>query len=348
MIGVAILGAGIGREHLAAYQELPDRFDVRLIVDRDLDRARAIAGDIRCAADVAAAVYDRSVDLVDICLPPNLHVPTAVSALGYGKHVICEKPLATSLADCDRLAAAADKKGSRIFPVFQYRYGPGLAKLRALIAAGLAGTPHAAAVETHWARGADYYDQSWRGTWAGEQGGAILCHAIHAHDLLCQIMGPVARVSAMLGTRINPIETEDCAAISLQMQNGALCTSSVTLGAARDETRLRFVFAGLTATSGPAPYAPGRDDWTFEARDPACQAELDACLAAVPEEPLGFPGFLAAVADALDGHADRAVSFDDGVGSVALVSALYASARRGTWVDLPITPTDPLYEGWQP
>jgi predicted dehydrogenase len=55
----------------------------------------------------------------------------------------------------------------------------------------------------------------WRGTWAGEAGGAILGHAIHAHDLLCRYFGPVAQVQARLATRVNEIETEDCAAVSM-------------------------------------------------------------------------------------------------------------------------------------
>jgi predicted dehydrogenase len=113
-----------------------------------------------------------------------------------------------------------------------------------------------ASLETHWNRASDYYAVPWRGTWAGESGGAILGHAIHAHDLLCRYFGPVAQCAGAACTRVNPIETEDCAAISMGFANGALATSSVTLGAARDETRLRFVFRDLTATSGTEPYAP--------------------------------------------------------------------------------------------
>jgi predicted dehydrogenase len=60
-----------------------------------------------------------------------------------------------------------------------------------------------ASLETHWNRGPDYYAVPWRGTWAGEAGGAILGHAIHAHDLLCRYFGPVAQVQAQLATRVN-------------------------------------------------------------------------------------------------------------------------------------------------
>jgi predicted dehydrogenase len=205
-----------------------------------------------------------------------------------------------------------------------------------------------ASVETHWNRGTDYYAIPWRGSWAGEAGGAILGHAIHAHDLLCRYFGPVAQVQAQLATAVNPIETEDCAAIALRFANGALATSSVTLGAARDETRLRFVFRDLTATSGTAPYAPAMDHWRFAARDPDRQAEVDGIVAAQADARGSFAGYLSAVADYLDGNAGAAVLFEDGRASVELVTAIYDAARSGRAVTLPLSPEHPLWRGWVP
>ena len=101
--------------------------------------------------------------------------------------------------------------------------------------------------------------------------------------------GPVAEVTALTDTRVNAIETEDCAALALRMENGALATSSVTLGAGEDTTRLRFCFRGLTAESGSAPYAPAEDDWRFTARAPVTQAEVDAVLEEVPQGHAGLP-----------------------------------------------------------
>lgn len=350
MIPVAILGAGIGAEHLAAYRRLTDHFSVAMIVDQDMGRAEALrAGDnFTVAADIAVALDDPAIDLIDICLPPHLHVPVTLQALAAGKHVICEKPLATAMADVDRIKRAAQAARRKVYPVFQYRWGPSLAQLRALIAAGLAGQPQTAAIETHWSRGADYYAVPWRGTWAGEQGGAVLGHAIHNHDLLTHLMGPVAALSAFTTTRVNPIETEDCAAISFEMANGALATSSITLGAATDETRLRLVFDHLTATSGPTPYAPGADPWSFNARDPARQAAIDAVLAQATAERVGFEGFLTAVAQDQANRPNSAVTLEEGAASVALVTAIYHAARTGRRVSLPITADHPLYEGWQP
>ncbi len=348
MITVAILGAGIGAEHLAAYRALPDRFDVSLIVDRDEMRAEAVDATIRRTADIQVALDDPSIDLIDICLPPHLHVATSLQALAAGKHVICEKPIATSLADIEALQRAINASPATFFPVFQYRYGPAVSALESLIAEGLAGAGQVASLETHWARGAEYYDIPWRGTWAGEQGGAVLGHAIHIHDLLTHLMGPVAQVSAMTTTRINRIETEDCAAIAFEMASGALATSSITLGAARDETRLRLVFEWLTATSGTTPYAPATGPWSFEARDPDRQSDIDLVVSRTQDAKPGYIGAFDAIADALQGKDGREVTFEDGAASIELVTAIYDAAKNGARVSLPLTPTHPMFDGWQP
>ena len=351
---VAVLGAGIGREHLKAYLALPDRFEVRALVDVDATRARAVLADeapgagIGVGTDVDAALADPDVGLVDVCLPPHLHAPVSIRALRAGKHVVCEKPLATSLEEADAMLAAAEASGRTLAPVFQYRYGRATARLAALVGAGLAGRPLVASLETHWNRTADYYAVPWRGTWAGENGGAVLGHAIHAHDLLVAVMGPVESVSAHLATRVNAIDVEDCAAIAFRLAGGAVATSSVTLGAATDTTRLRFCFERLTAESGSAPYRPAEDAWTFTARDPADRGRVDEVVAGVPEVRAGFEGFLETLADALDGDPSRAVDAAAGRASIELVAAIYTAARGGRDVALPLDADATLYAGWTP
>ena len=348
---VAIIGAGIGAQHLDAYLTLPERFEVRTICDLDTARAEplaALAQGCTVTADYDAVLADSGIDLVDICLPPHLHLDACLAALAAGKHVICEKPLVSSLADADTLAEAEARAPGRVFPVFQYRFGLGATQLKALIDAGLAGEPFVASLETHWNRDGDYYATPWRGTWAGEQGGAVLGHAIHIHDWLGFILGPVASVHAELATRVNEIETEDCAALAIRMRTGALVTSSITLGAAEDTSRMRFVFRGLTAESGRSPYRPAEDAWTFTARAPVTQGEIDEVLAEIPTPRAGFAGLFEAVADTLDGQPAHPVNLSDGRRALEFVTAVYASARSGAPVNLPLDISHPLYAGWLP
>ena len=134
------------------------------------------------------------------------------------------------------------------------------------------------------------------------------------------------------------------------MTSGALATSSITLGAAGDETRLRFVFEHLTATSGTAPYAPGVQPLNFEARAPQAQAQeqLDAALRKTPIEPTCFDGFFTHIALDLAGRENQAVTLEDWARSVSLVTAIYHSARTGLQVALPRDSSHELYKGWLP
>ena len=176
-----------------------------------------------------------------------------------------------------------------------------MARLRRLIAAGVTGKPLVASIETHWNRLPTYYEVPWRGQKATELGGAIISHAIHAHDLLTFTLGPVRRVFARLATRVNPIETEDCAAIALEMSSGALVTSSVTLGSAEELSKFRFCFADLTAgSSGTPPYRPAEGEWCFIPRGSRQQADIDVALRGFVPRQEGFAGLVEALHAALD------------------------------------------------
>jgi len=355
MLNVAILGAGIGAKHLDGYLGLPDRYRVAAICDLDAEKAGALAAkapDCAAVSDADAVIADPAIDIIDICLPPHLHGPVAFKAFAAGKHVICEKPVAGSVAEADRMLEAARNAGRLFAPIFQYRYGRGLYQLAALQERGLAGKPLVATLETHWNRGADYYAVPWRGKWASERGGAVLGHAIHIHDLVTAFFGPVTEVTAILDTRVNAIETEDCAAISMRTMSGGLVTSSITLGGADDRSRLRLVFDGLSAESGRNPYAPGEDDWTFTARNPEEQPSIDAALGEMEAEiarmPSGYVGQFAAIADSLEGRSAPVVTAEDGVRSIELVAAIYHAARSGAHVHLPLDRDLPVCVDWVP
>lgn len=348
---VGIVGAGIGAEHFQAYLALADRFEVRYMCDLDDARAaQAVSGRkaVTITRSLDQILADPDIDLMDVCLPPHLHLSACSAALQAGKDVICEKPLVASLAEADQLADLMQQTGRQVFPVFQYRYGAGAAKLQKLMAAGLAGTPLVGSLETHWNRDKAYYAVDWRGSWAGERGGAILGHAIHIHDWLSFAFGEIDSVFAYLATRVNEIEVEDCASLSIRMRSGALITSSVTLGAATDTSRLRFCFSGLTAESGLEPYQLADSDWQFIARAPQQQAEIESVMADLTPPLSGFQGLFAAIYDHLVAGQGDIVSFADGRRSIEFVTAVYRSAREGKQIHLPLNVDDPLYQSWLP
>ena len=201
-------------------------------------------------------------------------------------------------------------------------------------------------METHWRRLPAYYANPWRGRWATELGGCLVTHAIHNHDMLTMILGPVRSVYARTATRVNPIETEDCAAAMLEMADGSFATLSVTLGAEEDMSRLRFCFEGLTVESNHSPYNPGTAPWRFIAADPERQQAIDAAVAEVAPAPERYAGQFLRLHKALTEGGPLPVSIADARPSLELLTAAYHSARTGAAVQLPIGRDHPLYAGW--
>ena len=348
---VAVIGAGIADRHVATFRWMPRKYNVAVVcsLDKERDRAMCQRHDVReYSRDAAATIARADIDIVDICTPPSEHYAMVERALAAGKHVICEKPLFGSLAEVDRIAGRVRESGRQLMPIFQYRYGAGVQKLRHLVGLGLAGAPILTTVETHWWRGPSYYDVPWRGKWATELGGGLLGHAIHAHDLLCHVHGDVEHVYALGTTRVNPIEVEDTMALSLRMANGSLASLSMTLGSRQEISRLRFCFRELCAQSVTEPYTVGRDPWTFIAGDPAHQARVDAALADWPAHEDGYTRQFELFHAALAAGAEPPVTLADARRSLELVTAAYHSQRHGCGVPLPITDTHPLYASWLP
>ena len=348
---VGIVGCGIGAEHARAFSSLPEQFELLAVCDVDRDKARALAaahGVPRVAGDIAELCRMDDLDVIDICTPRQLHFAQIQQALAAGKHVICEKPLVGSLAAVDALLAAEAASGRWVMPIFQYRFGHGLQKLKFLADAGLTGRAYLATVEMAWRRRAEYYAVPWRGKWRTELGGTLLSHAIHTLDMLCYIAGPVSSVFARTATRVNPIEVEDCAAVSFEMADGSLATLAVTLGSSQEITRHRFSFSGLSAESNTRPYSNSGEPWTFTGDTPEQAAAIEAALASFTPLPEGFAGQFLRFADALRDGTPPPVALADARAALELVTALYASARSGQPVELPIGPEHPAYASWLP
>ncbi len=351
---VAIIGTNIGSKHYEDFQKLPDRFKVHTIcgLTRDaIDKILQSNNETKISLDFEKVLKIKEIDIIDICLPPHLHFSACKKALESGKHVICEKPLVSNLKEIDELEKISKNTKKIIFPVFQYRYGIGFSKLKALINSGLAGKPLVASLETHWNRGKDYYSKAWRGTWKGEQGGVILSHAIHIHDLISMILGPVSSVYAKLTTKVNDIEVEDCAALSIEMKNGSLVTSSITLGAANDTSRLRFCFEGVTVESGASPnkpYQPAEDKWKFLARHPITQDQIDNLLNNIKPSQSWYAGLFEQISNKLNDIKSDEVTLNDARKSLEFVTAVYNSSRTGQNIYLPINVDNPLYNSWLP
>ena len=132
------------------------------------------------------------------------------------------------------------------------------------------------------------------------------------------------------------------------MEFGALVTSSVTLGAAEELSRLRFCFTDLTAENpGVPPYRPAEGDWRFVARGARRQDEIDSALADFVPQLESFAGLIEALHQALAGTAPWPLTLQDAYRSLELVSAIYYSSATNTAVDLPLQADHPVRDGWE-
>jgi predicted dehydrogenase len=346
---VGVVGSGIGASHIEAYQALPEMYEVAALCDIDAARGGEVAARYRRPETVGGLddLFGRALDSIDICTPSGLHQAQTIAALEAGYHVVVEKPVAKSLAELDAIAEAEAASGRRVAPIFQYRFGRGLQKLAHLRAKGFATTASVATAETHWYRGEAYYSRAaWRGTFDGELGGCLTTHAIHIHDIHCEVLGPIASVHARASNRLNRNETEDMAVLSLEFLSGAFATSSVTLGSRQEMSRLRFVFDDLVAESGLDPYNPGHDPWIFPHDDEVARQNISAALEDFEPLPERFVGQFHRLHTALATGAELPVTLIDARRSVELLTAAYYSAMTGEAVALPLGPDHPFYGGW--
>jgi predicted dehydrogenase len=347
---VAVVGCGIGRGHLQAFRSHRDKFRVAALCDVDQKRVAAVGDEFgidRRTVSFEELLRMDDVEIVDICTPPSLHIEQILAALAAGKEVVCEKPLAGSLAEIDRVITAERESTGRVLPVFQYRFGNGVQKAKRIIDLGLAGKPYLASVETAWKRTAEYYATVWRSRWDTALGGVLLSQAIHSHDLLTYLMGPVASAFACTATRVNPVEVEDCAVASLSMQSGALASLAATLGSHKEVSRLRLCFEHVTFESSHAPYSPGDEPWEIIPASPEVGDRISGALARYRPALSQFSGLLGAYHEALTTGDELPITLADARQSLELGTALYHSAATGAAVALPIATDYPSYAGWR-
>lgn len=349
---VGVVGMGIGQLHLLCWLDVRGASAVA-IVETDADRREEAAQAWNLpAVGTLDELIEMGVDVVDLCTPPGEHEAQVLAGLDAGLHVICEKPLVGSLAACDRLAAATAeaeaRSGARLMPIQQYRFGDGAVRARALVEAGVTGRLYTAAAATWWRRDREHYDESpWRGTWSSALGGTVVNHAIHVHDLLTWIGGPLTEVQARMATRVNDTETEDCAVAIGRTADGGLVTLNATTGAVTESSRLVWHFEHVTIESSTEPYDPARGPWHFAFRSAEAERRAEAVWAAVVPSPALYTGQFQAFVDALP-SGPLPVTLPDAAATLELVTALYASARTGETMSLPLPRDHPARHGWGP
>lgn len=246
MTTAAVVGLGdISSLHLEAICTAPA---IELVGVCDVDPARVAAVSERWGVPGFGSVEEllASVrpDVVHVTTPHFQHVPVACAALAAGVHVLTEKPVAHTVAEAERLRAAASTSSSRVGVVLQNRYNPTSIALRTALDAGAIGRPVGARAAVWWHRDAAYYAASpWRGRWTEAGGGVLINQAIHTLDLLLWFLGDAVNVRGRAATLTlgNHIEVEDTATIVLDHASGVRSTFFATnTHSTNDDVELRI------------------------------------------------------------------------------------------------------------
>ena len=172
----------------------------------------------------------KGIDVISICSPNGLHAEHSIKALSAGFHVLCEKPMALTVADCGKMIQAAERANKRLFAIKQNRYNPPVAAVKDLLDADRLGKVYSIQLNCFWNRNADYYHNSWKGTLKLD-GGTLFTQFSHFIDLLYWLVGDVDTVQAYLGNFHHQgiIEFEDTGVVVLKFFNGAIGAINYTV-----------------------------------------------------------------------------------------------------------------------
>lgn len=379
-LNVALIGTGfMGKAHSIATAVVPILFGApieierKVIVDIDEELARNAAhqyGFAEYATDWRDVISRPDIDIVDICTPNDTHAPIAIAAAKAGKHVMCEKPMAMTVADAEAMLAAAKETGVVTMVSYNYRHTPALQMAKRLIDEGRIG-------DILTFRG--YYLQdwgadpskplSWRFNKAQAGSGTLGDIGTHVIDAARLLVGEFASVNAIVKTFIperplpagrffgpsgaassemGKVDVDDAALTMIKFTNGVYGTIEVTRNSWGHHNQLGFEIHG-TRGSIAFDYQRLNELRVAFADDPADVFGFRTVYSG-PNQPFGdklwpvagmgqgyidiksieWYNFLKAIAD----KTSAAPNFADGLQIERIAEAILASGQSGNWENI--------------
>lgn len=340
----AVVGCGrIGVRHadLLSSGGVPG---AELVAVCDVDESRRSAFAERYGVPAFASVDEMCdavpLDVADVCTPSGDHAQTVLALARHRVNVVCEKPMALTLPDADRMIAACAEHDVRLFVVKQNRFNLPIQRVREAVEAGRLGRLVMGTVRVRWCRDQGYYDQdAWRGTWA-QDGGVLANQASHHIDVLEWMMGDVDSVYAVGRTALVDIETEDTAVAVLQFSSGALGVVEATTATRPKDLEGSLSLLGELGSIEVGGFALNElKTWNFV----ESTVDDDVVLAEYSVNPPDVYGFghrlyLEHVVECLRTDAPQLVDGQEGRRSLELILAIYESIETGREISLASQP----------
>ncbi|NWG15661.1 MAG: Gfo/Idh/MocA family oxidoreductase [Chloroflexi bacterium] len=184
-----VIGLGVGKAHAKGYRTSPD-VELIAVCDSDETRLQTLAAEwdtpVRYT-DYCRMLEETPLDMVSICLPNALHAEAAIAALEAGMHVVCEKPMAPTVAEARRMLEAARLNNRRLMIAYNFRYRPDTRWMKQMVESGALGAIYQANVS--WRRETGIPGSGWFGTKNRAGGGALIDLGVHVIDLSLWMMG---------------------------------------------------------------------------------------------------------------------------------------------------------------
>lgn len=352
MINVAIVGTGtISHSHIGGLLEFPERCKIVALCDIYPEKASAVKEKYSLDSEIFDShekmlASDIKIDLVHICTPPYVHAKIAIDSMNKGLNVLVEKPMATSLEECDTMLEAEKTNGVMLASIAQNRFRNSIYKLKKVADSGLVGKICCAHVNSYWWRGHCYYDLWWRGLWEKEGGGPTLNHAVHHIDMLNWIEGDLPEeVTAMLSNVMHDnSEVEDLSFATLRYKDGSLAqvTSSVIHHGEEQGIELQCADAKISAPWDVKAHVSRPNGFPID--NDELIKKIEDCYASLPDLKYeGHTGEIDDVLSALENGTKPLITGIDGRRSVELIAAIYKAGCLKETVKLPIKKDDEYY-----
>jgi len=337
-IGLGLIGAGwISEFHLKAVQELHDRAKVVAIADIERNKAE----NLRKKYDLKRAFsdYRKLLDLEEIegvivCLPTFLHREVSIAAAERGKHILCEKPLAPTVRDCDKMIEAAERYRILLMPGHNRIFFPPHIKVKEIIDRGKIGKPiiyQGSFIGPGPFNGSlDLLKKNWRGDKKKSGGGAIIESGVHQIYTVMHFMGDIRSVTSQL-TFYEELGIERGGTVTLTFTNGAIGVLTIYWGTTyhndgetvigtEGSIEIKGVEKQILRQAPLAIYDYTSKSWNFPSVDWNWQKS--------------FTGLISHFIDCIQGKCEPIITSEDGRKAIQVVEAIYQSASEQRHVEI--------------
>ncbi len=343
-LGVAVVGLGaMGSQHARFFKNQVQGAKLVAVVDQVKAVAESVGAELGAESytTIDQAVRDERVDVMCLATPTYLHVSQALYALEYGKHVLVEKPMATTLAGARQLISKAKSKHLKLGVDFMERYSDAATSLKSLIEKGDLGKLFLIEGELKWWRDEKSYylkdelARSWRGMWETEGGGALTNQGIHTVDLMIYFGGDVQEVFGHIANFSHPaIPVEDTGVAALKFREGHLGTLSETVSTKPASAQYRKI--RIMGTAGSAEMTDNKV--TFLATETKSEIHLSSTTGeTLKQSPNLYIRLLQDFIDSIIHEREFKVSGEEGAKALEVIKAVYLSSSTGQPVRLPIS-----------